>query len=131
MDQRIKSKPKVYCGPSRTQKHYLNDVNINQIMDRAKRVGVQALPLTSRRALYGDFSNITDYYSCYKAVSDAQANFAVLPAKIRDYFNNDPGQLISFLDMPGNIDKAIELGLVEPKEKPVKVGDPAPVPEDN
>lgn len=130
-EKKVRIKPKILCGPGKTQQHYANEVNINMIMDRVKRVGVQALPLQQRKELYGDFSDVGDFYVCQKKICDAQANFERLPAKIRAYFQNDPGQLISFLNIEGNYEKAAELGLVIPKDKEVKIGDPLPVPEDN
>lgn len=131
MEKKFRVKPKILCGPGKTQQHYANEVNINRIMDRVKRVGVQALPMSQRKELYGDFSDVGDFYLCQKKILQAQANFDALPAKIRAYFQNDPGQLISFLNIEGNYDKAVEMGLVVSKEEPLKVGDPLPVREES
>jgi phage internal scaffolding protein len=43
----------------------------------------------------------------------AQNAFKTLPASIRKEFNNDPSQVIDFLNNPANKDKAIELGLID------------------
>jgi len=53
----------------------------------------------------------------------AQADFMDLPAKIRQRFNNNPAELIAFLQSPSNVDEAVELGLME------KISKPEPKPE--
>jgi phage internal scaffolding protein len=44
---------------------------------------------------------------------EAQNAFKTLPASIRAEFNNDPAQVIDFLNDPANRDKAIEIGLID------------------
>lgn len=51
-------------------------------------------------------------------MAQAQQNFMLLPAEIRERFNNDPGRLIAFLEDDRNKNEAIKLGIVnKPPEK--------------
>jgi phage internal scaffolding protein len=67
-------------------------------------------PLSPR---YGDFTGISDYHTALNRVFAAQDEFEALPAQIRARFNNDPAQLIEFLENSDNRPEAEELGLVE------------------
>ncbi len=63
---------------------------------------------------------------------EAQENFMRLPANIRKRFDNDPAQLIEFINDPNNLDEAINIGLAKEPEKPLPgskvdgVGDGSP-----
>lgn len=61
---------------------------------------------------YGDFSNAVDYHDAVFKSQQAQEDFLQLPADIRIRFDNDPGQLIDFLNDNNNYDEAVKLGLV-------------------
>lgn len=110
----------------RAQQNMKEQVNINRIIERAKRGQIDIRAIGNSMPQYGDFTNITSYADAYLQVQAAQAEFNLLPAKIRDRFRNDPGQLIDFLMDNGNKAEAIELGLIknEDENEPKKVGDP-------
>jgi phage internal scaffolding protein len=74
-------------------------------------------PLSPR---YGDFTGIGDYHTALNQVIAAEDEFMSLPATLRARFENDPAQLIEFLDNPQNKDEAVQLGLVniKPAEMP-------------
>jgi len=67
-------------------------------------------PLSPR---YGDFTGIGDYHTALNRVIAAQDEFEALPAQIRARFNNDPAELIAFLDDDNNRPEAESLGLVD------------------
>ena len=80
----------------------------------------------------GDFSGIGDYHTALNRVIAAQDEFEALPAQIRARFNNDPAELIEFLEDDKNRPEAETLGLVEkgaaevveaPKTTPEKVAE--------
>ena len=88
-----------------------------------RRLIRQGMPLPRPEdvgAVYGDFSSAQDYQSMMDTLVQAQEAFDGLPADIRDYFANDPAQLIEFVNDEKNLEEAVELGLVEPKEVPEK-----------
>lgn len=112
--------------PSRTQQHFKDECDINRILERMKVTGT-AMQYPNGFE-YGDFSDVSDYQGCLHRLIEADAAFATLPSKIRAEFNNDPAQLISFLQNPVNTDKAIELGLVvRNKVEPAAAESPAAV----
>ena len=55
--------------------------------------------------------------------ANARSQFEELPSDVRLKFNNDPGQLINFLNDSKNDDEAVKLGLKEyiPQREPVNV----------
>ncbi|QXP07896.1 MAG: internal scaffolding protein [Arizlama microvirus] len=106
----------VFPEPTLTQQHFKDEVNINTIVDRYKKTGYLIDPNQineSRKAIYGDFTNSGDFFKAQEQLLKAQDSFMALPPKLRLRFNNDPGQLIDFLDNPNNVNEAIVLGLVE------------------
>jgi len=103
--------------------HHKNDVDINNIMQKYRVTGF--LESKASEANYGDFSNATDFHDMKNRIIDAENDFAELPAYLRTRFNNDPGQLLSFLDDPDNLSEAQELGLC-PKPIPEPPATPTP-----
>jgi len=71
------------------------------------------------RGMYGDFSHITDYQSAKQQLLAAEATFSMLPAEIRNRFDNDPAKVLSFIADPANIDECVKMGLLELKAKDV------------
>lgn len=105
------------------QQHFKDECDINNIMERFGLTG--DLPANPLPPQYGDFSGVLDYHSALNAVLAAQDSFNELPANLRARFENDPNNLIRFLDDPNNRKEAQEMGLinVEPQvpEPPVAV----------
>lgn len=114
----------------RTKSEFMDDVDINKIIQRYKRTG--NLPDSTRLALkrYEDVSEVTDYHQLYDRLHAAQDAFQSLPAAVRKKFNNDPGQFLAALDTKEGQDILVEAGLASrnvpnsPPEVP-----PAPVPD--
>ena len=105
-------------GQSKTQQHFANEVNIMEIMKRAKK-GIMPIP-SDKQGFYGDISTMEDYFNCQQTVLQANEQFMELDPEIRDRFENDPGLLLQFLENPKNVDEAIKLGLMVLRE-PVEV----------
>lgn len=112
--------PKDVKSRSRTKQSFKEDSDINNIVAKYQRTGVLGNPLggSPRYPQFGDFSNVGDYQSSLNLIIEANENFMLLPAVLRKRFNNDPQELISFMDNPDNLKEAQELGLVP---KPVFV----------
>ncbi len=66
---------------------------------------------------YGDVTAL-DFQSSMERVATSREMFADLPAKVRDRFNNDPAELLQFLEDPRNKAEAVLLGLAKDDRKP-------------
>lgn len=110
------------------QKQYAPLVDVNRIV---KQFGIShELPVVANsKAAYGDFSGATDFHSAMNAMVAARENFDRLPAKTREYFGNDPGSLVDFLEDPANDAEAVRLGLFKAPVAPVVLSNPVEVPE--
>lgn len=97
---------------SLTQQHQKDQADINFIIEQFNVTGI--LPTSPVSPSYGDFSGVHDYQSALNALIALQDDFDGLPAKVRAKFDNDPENLINFLNNEENRDEAIELGLIEP-----------------
>lgn len=95
--------------PTLAKQEFKDDADINNIMYQYGRTG--ELPQIPG-AVFGDFENTMSYHDMQNTLIEAQNAFKTLPASIRATFNNDPANVIDFLNNPANRDKAIELGLV-------------------
>jgi phage internal scaffolding protein len=95
---------------SLAQQHYKEECDINTILEKFNITGL--LPEQPLSPRYGDFSGISDYHTALNRVIAAQDEFEALPAQIRARFDNDPAQLIEFLENSENRPEAEELGLV-------------------
>lgn len=103
--------PKLEPGANQEQR---DDCNPNVIMERFARTGL--LPTHNIQPLSGEFHGFEDYHSSLNRIIAAQEAFDALPATVRSRFQNDPGQLLAFLENPDNRDEAVELGLVSSPE---------------
>lgn len=121
--------PKVaFQLPSMTRQEFLADADINNILKRYQETGFLVDPSrpSSLQPMFGDFSNVQDYQSALDALIVAQDNFMKLPARVRDRFNNDPGEFLKFVENPENADELVKMGLAKkPAAKPVE--DKSPV----
>lgn len=102
--------------PSRVQKHFKDDTDINKIIK--KYHAEQRLLQAPNKGYYGDFSNAPTYLEARQSLINAQVAFNNLPSDVRKRFDNDPHQLLSFLDDSNNRDEAIKLGLIDPPPPP-------------
>lgn len=105
---------------SLTNQADMDSADINKIMSRYEKTG-QIIDTSGveRKPMYGDFTEVKDFHTTLSAVRRAETAFAQLPANVRNRFDNDPQQLIDFLDKPENDDEAVKLGLKEASTVPV------------
>lgn len=103
--------------PTLAQQNFKDECDINYIVRQFGLTG--ELPGKPLSPQYGDFTGVLDYHSAVNAVLAAQDDFMELPAQLRSRFNNDPAQLIDFLELEENREEAIKLGLVA--AKPISV----------
>ena len=116
--------------PSLAQQHFKDECDINNILRQFNVTGM--LPASTLSPRYGDFTGIGDYHTALNRVMAVQDEFEALPAQIRARFDNDPAQLIEFLENSENRSEAEKLGLIEkgaaevveaPKNTPEKVAE--------
>lgn len=96
---------------------FKEEADINTIVNRFMKTGV--LPQAVNLPRYGDFSEAMDYHSALNLIMQADDAFMELPAELRARFENDPGQLLEFLQDEANRPEAEKLGLVAPQVVPV------------
>jgi phage internal scaffolding protein len=98
--------------PTRAQQHHKEECDINVIV---KRFGITGkMPINQSEARYGDFTNADDYHTALNKIIAAEDDFMALPADIRTQFDNNPANLIGFLNNPSNRTEAEKLGLLNP-----------------
>ena len=96
--------------PTRAQQHHKDECDINVILERFGKTG--QVPVNAISGTYGDFSGVHDYHTAMNALIAAESEFAALPAQLRNKFDNNPANLVQFLDNPENRAEAEKLGLV-------------------
>lgn len=108
--------------PSSADPSFAKDCDVNEIMAKFARTGeINHLSKTSGQ--YIDASEFGDFQEAANTVSRANSEFNALPALIRERFNQNPSELISFLQDPSNIEEAAKLGLI-PVPIPTASGTP-------
>lgn len=113
----MRLKPVHVGGISLTKQEFAQESDINQIMKR-----FPGFNLGSPVEVQGVFADATGYGSfgdTLRRVDEAREAFMLLSPSVRGRFDNDPVQLIEFLQDEKNRDEAIKLGLVPKKEEPV------------
>lgn len=92
-----------------------DECDINVIVRKYQQTG--ELP-GQRQVLYADISEIGDLRDSLEKVQRAEEAFMALPAEVRQFFDNDPVNLVNFSANEQNYEKALELGLVSPRQQP-------------
>lgn len=94
--------------PTRTQKHHKDMTDATAIV---RKYGYKNLPMPQQ--IYQDFSNLPSYQEALHTVINAEKSFQQLPSNVRTRFQNDPNELINFLNSreEHDIQESIRLGL--------------------
>lgn len=111
---------------NRTVQSEKDNCDVNLIVARAVAGGF--VDQIFQKPFWGDVDivGVPDFHTAQNLIAQATERFMALPPKIRARFENDPGQLLAFMDDSRNYEEAVSLGLIPPKqEEPVK-DDPAP-----
>lgn len=99
-----------FCGTGRTKQAMKDECDINVIMAKYKQTGL--IEFTQKhQPQYADVSGL-DFQSSLEIVAKARDMFADLPASTRKEFNNDPGEMLDFVQDPDNRAQALEMGLI-------------------
>ena len=111
-------------GESMTQEQFAEESEINNIIRSHDRNGVIE-HINRGNAIYGDFSNITDFSEALDQIREAQNEFQQIPSEIREKFQNDAGQFFKFASNPDNIQELRNLGLANPEPSVAMPTEPA------
>jgi phage internal scaffolding protein len=99
-------------GESLTQQHFETEQDVRNIIKQYDRTGL-ITNVARGVARYGDYSDINEYREALDLVNNATSSFMELPAKLREMFNNNPGEFFEFATNPENADQMVKLGLSE------------------
>lgn len=121
--------PRIDCSkdPKITQQNEKDAADINVIVENAKR---GAIPPVGRNGapMYGDFTEVpSDLREVLVMARRAEDLFMALDPYVRRRFENDPMQMLDFLNDPRNREEAVKLGLVKAPPEPVLPDVPAVV----
>lgn len=96
-------------GPMMTKQSEADATDINRIVNRWRSTGV--MPVGAENPQYGDFSGIGDFHDSLNRVREAERNFLTLPARIRAYCENDPGEYLDLCLNPERREECEKLGI--------------------
>ncbi|WNK14584.1 MAG: internal scaffolding protein [Microvirus sp.] len=99
-------------GSSLTHVEFQQETDINYIAQQFGLTGL--LPNAFPSLNYADFSEVYDYKTALDSIHNAHDQFMALPSAIRSRFNNNPQELLVFLEDTANREEAVKLGLVNP-----------------
>lgn len=88
----------------RTKQSFKGETNINEIMAKYQRSGTID-HISEKTPRYGDFSQVGDFASALRLVKQSEESFMELPSDLRSEFDNDPGQLLDFIEGGGDIEE--------------------------
>lgn len=112
-----------FVMPTRTKQSAKDECDINRIMARYLKTG--QVPGGVLGGSYGDVSSGVDYLEAQGIILNARKQFEMLPAKVRDRFQNNPFEMLEFVGDEKNIPEARKLGLLPPEENPPAAVPPA------
>ena len=97
---------------SQTDPSFAKECDVNNIIKKFKDTG-HITHLAKRQGVYADVSDVTDLLTATVQVQKAAEAFKTIPAALRRKLNEDPNELIEFLNNPENDEEAIYYGLKE------------------
>lgn len=95
----------------RTKSEFADECDINLIMARARKTGIDPYAARLAASQYGDFGQLPDYMEMRDKLIAAERMFLELPATVRKQFDNDPGQFIAAANTPEGREVMKKFGL--------------------
>lgn len=110
-EERYIKKGETFLLPSRTKQEPKDECNINSIMARYAQTGIID-HVAAVQPIYEDVAGISvDYQEALRIVENAQVAFDALPSALRKELDNNPANLVSFIQNPDNKERCVEYGL--------------------
>lgn len=98
--------------PGETDPSHAKDCDINNIVATYHKTGV--FPEAGAQ-VFADVADAPSYQDAMQIVINAENAFMALDATTRRKFDNDPTQMLRFLENPENVQEAIKLGMMVAK----------------
>lgn len=115
----------IFKEPTMTVQSEKDNCDINVIMNRYATCGT---PLPYRtdgvQPVYADVSELGDYMENYQRCKQAEEMFNALPSALRKELDNNPANLLPFIQNKENESRCIEYGLIN---KPTTEAPQAPI----
>lgn len=115
----------IFKEPTMTIQSEKDNCDINVIMNRYATCGT---PLPYRtdgvEPVYADVSELGDYMENYQRCKQAEEMFNSLPSALRKELDNNPANLLPFIQNEANRERCVEYGLIN---KPIMEAPKAPV----
>ena len=93
-----------------TEQHHKRECDINLIIDKYDKQGI-IKHINEFEAAFGDMTG-NDFKAMQDKIAHANSQFHNLPWQIRERFNNNPKNLLTFMENEDNRAEAIKLGLI-------------------
>lgn len=106
-----------------TQQHFKEAVDINNILAKYRKTGIVE-HVKQAKERYGDFTELGEYAVHLDKVAKAQQAFEMLPAELRNQFNNSIPGFFEYIQKPENKDQCIKWGIFDAPKEPM-AGTPA------
>jgi len=108
-----------------TKQSMAAECDINNILKQYSKTGIME-HINTANAQWLDLPSQIEYQRSLNTMIAAEDAFAQLPAAVRDYYLNDPENLLAALDNPQQADKLREFGILKPLPEPAPSPAPAP-----
>ncbi len=113
--------------PGLTEQSHAKECDINNIIKKFNKTGLFS-HTAKIEGRYGDMTG-ADFKTMQDIVAGVESQFNALPSEIRNRFNNDSAQMLSFYEDPANREEAIKIGLIRGDSDPNQDGLGEHVPE--
>lgn len=111
-----------FTEPSRTKQADMEKCDLQYQLARFQKTGLMG-NLRSDEPLTGDFSEVADLITAQNRLIDLEEQFMAMPAALRKKFDNDPLQMLEWLQKEENYEEAVKYGLLVEKASEGVSGD--------
>lgn len=100
----------VFTEPSLAKQAFKDQCDINNVLKRYNATGVLD-HVTALQPVYADLTQVGDLQQAFDIVRSAQDAFDALPSELRNELDNNPANLLSFIQNPANKERCVAYGL--------------------
>ena len=114
----------IFKEPTMTIQSEKDNCDINVIMNRYATCGTPLPVRQDMQPVYADVSELGDYMENFQRCKQAEEMFNALPSALRKELDNNPANLLPFIQNKNNESRCIEYGLIN---KPIVEAPQTPV----